>query len=423
MKLEFGFGNTTQVVEVPEKNILEILEPNNVEVELKGEAAVDYALANPIGAPKLRDILQPGQKIAIVTSDITRPMPTAKVMPALLDEIYAGIGYTPEAGKKNEDITLVFALGSHRPHTEEEKQRLAGERAYNEIKVEDSTPDDCIHLGTTKRGTPVDISRTVAEADVRICLGNIEYHYFAGYSGGAKAIMPGVSTREAIQCNHRFMVSEDAYAGHLDGNPIREDIEEAAAICGVDYILNVVLDEHKKIIYAVAGDVTKAHREGTAFLDTLFLKKLDRQADIVLVSQGGAPKDLNLYQTQKALDNSKHAVREGGTIILIGSCKEGLGEHTFEEWMTKSESPEAMIERIGRDFQLGGHKAAAIAMVLKRAKIVLVSDLPDDFVKSIFLTPSHSVQEAFDEAMKEYGPEATVIAMPYGGSTLPKFVG
>lgn len=423
MKLEFGFGNTTQAVEVPEKNILHILEPNNVEVKLRGEEAVEYALENPVGASRLRDILQKGQKIVIVTSDITRPMPTAKVMPALLDEIYAGIEYTPVAGQRNEDITLVFALGSHRPHTEEEKRKLAGERAYAEINIEDSNPEDCVHLGTTKAGTPVDITRTVAEADVRICLGNIEYHYFAGYSGGAKAIMPGVSTREAIQCNHRFMVSDQAYAGHLEGNPIREDIEEAAALCGVDYILNVVLDEHKKIIYAVAGDVTKAHRAGTAFLDTLFLKKLDKQADIVLVSQGGAPKDLNLYQTQKALDNSKHAVREGGTIILIGSCKEGLGEKVFEEWMTKSESPEAMIERIGRDFQLGGHKAAAIAMVLQRAKIVLVSDLPDDFVKSIFLTPAHSVQEAFDEAIKEYGPDASVISMPYGGSTLPKFIG
>ena len=277
MKLEFGFGNTTQTVEIPEKNILDILEPNNVEVSLRGEEAVDYALDNPIGAPRLRDILRKGQKIAIITSDITRPMPTAKVMPALLDEIYAGIGYTPVEGQRNEDITLVFALGSHRAHTEEEKQKLAGERAYAEIKIEDSNPEDCIHMGTTKSGTPVDITRTVAEADIKICLGNIEYHYFAGYSGGAKAIMPGVSTREAIQCNHRFMVSDQAYAGHLEGNPIREDIEEAADMCGVDYILNVVLDEHKKIIYAVAGDVTKAHRAGTAFLDTLFLKKLKKQ--------------------------------------------------------------------------------------------------------------------------------------------------
>lgn len=413
MKLEFGIGTRTETVEVPDQNLLEVLAPNEVEVQRRGVEAVEYALENPIAAPKLRDLLHPGQKVAIITSDITRPMPTATVMPSLLDEIY-------RTGVRPHDVTLVFALGSHRPHTEEEKRKLAGERAYQEINIEDSNPADCIHMGVTKAGTPVDITRTVAEADVRICLGNIEYHYFAGYSGGAKAIMPGVSTREAIQCNHRFMVDDRACAGNIQDNPIRSDIEEAAAICGIDYILNVVLDEHKKIIYAVAGDVTKAHRAGAAFLDTLFLKKLRQRADIVLVSQGGAPKDLNLYQTQKALDNSKHAVREGGTIILIGSCKEGLGEKTFEEWMTKSASPEAMIERIGRDFQLGGHKAAAIAMVLQKADIILVSDLPDDFVRSIFLKPAHSAQEAFDEALKKYGPEATVIAMPYGGSTLPR---
>ena len=413
MKLEFGIGTRTESVEVPTCNLLELLEPNAVTVSRRGPEAVRYALQHPIGAPRLRELVQPGQKIAVITSDITRPMPTAAVMPDLLDELY-------QAGVSPKDVTLVFALGSHRYHTEEEKRKLAGERAYSEIGIEDSDPEDCIRLGVTKAGTPVDITRTVAEADVRICLGNIEYHYFAGYSGGAKAIMPGVSTREAIQCNHRFMVDERACAGNLTDNPIRRDIEEAAAICGVDYILNVVLDEHKKIIYAVAGDVTKAHRAGTAFLDTLFLKKLKQRADIVLVSQGGAPKDLNLYQTQKALDNAKHAVKDGGTIILIGSCKEGLGERVFEEWMTKSESPEAMIERIGRDFQLGGHKAAAIAMVLQKAEIILVSDLPDDFVRSIFLTPAHSAQDAFDQAMAKYGPEATVIAMPYGGSTLPR---
>lgn len=413
MKLEFGFGTRIEQVKVPDENLLEILEPNTVEVERKGTEAVLYALENPIGAPKLRELLHPGQKLAIVTSDITRPMPTATVMPVLLDEIY-------RAGIDPQDITLVFALGSHRPHTEEEKRKLAGERAYCEIKIEDSNPQDCIHLGTTGRGTPVDITRTVAEADIRICLGNIEYHYFAGYSGGAKAIMPGVSTRRAIQSNHRLMIEEEAYAGHLEGNPLREDIEEAAALCGIDYILNVVLDEHKKVIFAVSGDATKAHRAGTAFLDTLFLKKLKQRADIVLVSQGGAPKDMNLYQTQKALDNAKHAVKDGGTIILIGSCKEGMGESVFEEWMTQSESPEAMIQRIGRDFQLGGHKAAAIAMVLQKADIVLVSELPDSFVQSIFLKPASSAQQAFDWAMQKYGPKATVIAMPYGGSTLPR---
>ena len=174
----------------------------------------------------------------------------------------------------------------------------------------------------------MDIFTPVARADRRICLGNIEYHYFAGYSGGAKAIMPGVSTRAAIQANHSRMVEETSRAGLLEGNNLRADIEEAGAVCGIDFILNVVLDEHKEIIKAVAGDVTAAHRAGCAFLDTLYLKKIPRRADIIVVSQGGAPKDLNLYQTQKALDNAKHAVRRGGTVILVGSCKEGLGEDT-----------------------------------------------------------------------------------------------
>ena len=415
MKLRFGFGTGFQEVEVPEQNLIGELHANEVPVDLVGEAEVKRALENPIGSPRLKDLVHPGETVAIVTSDVTRPMPTYKVMPTLLDELYAG-------GIKPEDITLVFALGSHRKQTDEEKRRLAGERAWNEVRCVDSDPDDCISYGVTSRGTPVDITRVVAEADRRICLGNIEYHYFAGYSGGAKAIMPGVSTRAAIQANHSRMVLPEAKAGALETNPLRMDIEEAGAMVGIDFILNVVLSEHKEILRAVAGDAVAAHRAGCKFLDTLYRKELKEPAEIVLVSQGGAPKDLNLYQTQKALDNAKHAVREGGVIILIGSCKEGLGERTFEEWMTSAPTAHSLIERIGREFRLGGHKAAAIAMVLEKAEIDLVSELDDDFVRSIFLEPQPSAQAALDRAFRKLGPKATVLAMPYGGSTLPTII-
>ena len=414
-ELEFGIGKRTEKVLVPERNLVGILRAASAEAPASEEAEIRRALAEPIGSKMLREIVRPGEKIAIISSDVTRPMPTAKVMPALLDELYA-------AGVKGEDITLVFALGSHRRQSDEEKRRLAGERAWAEIRCVDSDPDDCVHLGVTKAGTPVDITRVVAEADRRICLGNVEYHYFAGYSGGAKAVMPGCSTRAAIQSNHSMMIRPEACAGNLKTNPVRADIEEAAALCGVDFILNVVLGEHKEILRAAAGDVTAAHRALCAFLDTIYLKELPQAADIVLVSQGGAPKDLNLYQTQKALDNARHAVREGGIIILIGSCREGLGERVFEQWMTTSPSPESMIERIGRDFQLGGHKAAAIAMTLRKAKIFLISDLEDDFVRSIFLTPQPSAQAALDEAFRQLGAEAKVLAMPFGGSTLPRII-
>ena len=415
MKLRFGFGTGFQEVDVPDENLIGELHANEVPVGLTGEAEVERALKTPIGSPRLRDIVHRGETVAIVTSDITRPMPTAKVMPALLDELYAG-------GVRPEDITLVFALGSHRRQTDEEKRRLAGERAWNEIRCADSDPEDCVPFGTTSRGTPVDITRVVAEADRRICLGNIEYHYFAGYSGGAKAIMPGVSTRAAIQANHSRMVQPECCAGALETNPLRMDIEEAGAMVGIDFIVNVVLSEHKEILCAVAGDAVKAHREGCRFLDRLYRKELAAAADIVLVSQGGAPKDLNLYQTQKALDNAKHAVKDGGIIILIGSCKEGLGERTFEEWMTTAPNARALIERIGREFKLGGHKAAAIAMVLERAEVDLVSELDDDFVRSIFLKPYKSAQEALDHAFVKLGSNAKVLAMPYGGSTLPAVV-
>ncbi len=413
MRLKFGFGDGVETVEAPDDNVLGILAPNAMKLGKTGTDAVAEALRYPVDSPPLREIVRPGEKVAVVTSDATRPMPTYQVMPAILDELYAG-------GVKPEDITLVFGLGVHRRQTEAEIKKLAGDRAFREIRCVDSDPDDCVHFGVTARGTPVDFTRAVAEADRRVCLGNIEYHYFAGYSGGAKALMPGVSTRAAIQRNHSLMVNPDACAGKLAGNPLREDIEEAARMVGIDFILNVVLDEHKRIVCAVAGDPVKAHRAGCRFLDQFYLKAIPERADIVLVSQGGSPKDLNLYQTQKALDNAKHAVKKGGVVILIGSCREGLGEETFEAWMTQSPSPESMIERIQRDFCLGGHKAAAIAMVLQDADIYLVSDLADDFVRKIFLTPYPSAQAALDAALQKLGPDATILAMPYGGSTLPK---
>ena len=412
MILRYGYGSITQCAELPEKNLLAELHANALPHERFGPEAVRYALEHPIGAPRLGTLVRPRQKIVIITSDISRPMPSYAVLPSLLEELRA-------AGVGPEQLTVVFGLGSHRHHTEAEMRHLVGDAVYEAVHCEDSTPEDTVRMGVTSRGTPVDISRRVAEADFRICLGNIEYHYFAGFSGGAKAIMPGVSTPEAIERNHRFMTDHRACAGVLEGNPIREDIEEAGEICGIDYILNVVLDEHKQIVYAVAGDKVAAHREGCEYLSRMYRAPIPRKADIVLVSQGGAPKDANLYQTQKALDNAKHAVRPGGTVILIGACNEGMGSAKFEQWFREAKKPEDLIDRVHRKFELGGHKAAAIAMVLQDAEIDLVSELEDDFVRGLFMVPRHSVQEALEMALEKYGPEATVISMPYGGSTLP----
>jgi nickel-dependent lactate racemase len=416
MKYELGFDKEKISFSVADRNLSGVLQPNRVNVGLTGTAEVRRALANPIGSKRLKDLVRPDEKITIITSDITRPMPSKLVLPEVRAELAA-------AGVADSQITIVFALGSHRKHTVEEQKYLVGADIYAKIKCVDSDPADCVHLGATPSGTPVDIFRAVAEADRRICLGNIEYHYFAGYSGGAKAIMPGVSTRAAIQANHSKMVEAAAKAGALDDNPVRQDIEAVAQLTPIDFIVNVVLDEHKQIIKAVAGHYQEAHRAGCQFLDRFYKIKITQAADIVIVATGGYPKDINLYQAQKALDNAKHAVRPGGIIILAASCRDGLGEAVFERWMLDAATPQSMIDRIQSHFELGGHKAAAIAMVLQNAQIFLVSSLAVDFVRRLFMRPFATLDEALAQAFGELGPDAKVLLMPYGGSTLPVVAG
>ncbi|MCD8139243.1 MAG: nickel-dependent lactate racemase [Planctomycetaceae bacterium] len=413
MDISLGLGKEKVAVTLDDASVAAVITPNPVEMAGEPEKLVADALMNPIASPRLRDIAKPGEKVVIVTSDITRPMPSKVVLPFILDELTA-------AGVPDGDIEIVFGLGIHRGHTEEEKRALVGDAVYERVKCTDSDPENIVRVGKTeKNGTPVDVFTTVAQADRRICLGNIEYHYFAGYSGGGKAIMPGVCSRDSIQANHSQMVRDGSRAGQIDGNPVREDIDAAAAMVGIDFILNVVLDEKKRIVCAVAGDYIQAHRAGAKFLDSLYKVEIDQPADIVLVSSGGFPKDINLYQAQKALDNAKNAVRDGGVVILVASCKEGLGEDVFERWMVGAEKSAQMIDDIQKNFELGGHKAAAIAMVLERADVYLVSDMPADFVESIFFKPFPDVDAALAAARAKLGCDARVIVMPYGGSTLP----
>ena len=407
-----GFGKGSIEFEVAEKNLLTVLYPNPVKNDLTEIDEVRRAMRQPIGTPRLSDIVKPNEKIVIITSDITRPMPSKKVLPIVIEELKS-------AGIVEENIEIILAIGSHRHHTDDERKYLVGEDIYNSnIIVIDSDTEQCVNLGICDNGTPVDIFKDVVDADRVICLGNIEYHYFAGYSGGIKAIMPGVSSHSAIQENHSNMCNPEARAGNLDTNPVRMDIEQTGDFIKVDFILNVILDEEKHIIKAVAGHYQEAHREGCNFLDHLYGVKIKETADIVVVTPGGYPKDINLYQAQKALDNAKYAVKDGGIIIWVASAKEGFGSKVFEEFM-RNMTPPQMISEIKRDFRLGGHKAAAIAMVLERARIFFVSDLDDELVRSIKLEPFETAQKAINEALNILGEDSKIIIMPVGGSTLP----
>lgn len=411
-EFQIDFGKEKIKFSLNQKNILMEIKANEVESQYTGISEVKRALENPIGTPRLSDIVTKGETVCIVTSDITRPCPSDILLPPLLDEL-------TQAGVMPDDITVVFALGSHRRHTEEEMRKLVGDKVYELVHTVDSDTEDIVSLGITSFGTPVNITSVVAQADRRICLGNIEMHYFAGYSGGGKAIMPGVSDRAAIQANHSKMVESTSKAGAIANNNVRMDIEEAADMCGIDFILNVVLDEDKNIVKAVAGDHKLAHREGCEFLDSMYKIKIPELADIVIATPGGFPKDINIYQAQKALDNSQHAVKDGGIIILVADCSEGFGEHVFEEWLTAAVDSKSLIERIKTQFRLGGHKAAAIAMVLEKCEVYFVSSLPAKIAGKTFMKPYFDLDEAIFDAFKEKGEDAKVIIMPHAGSTLP----
>lgn len=397
---------------VPDANVAGELLPHECPAVESEEAEVRRALAHPIGTKKLSEIVKPGEKIVIITSDVTRPMPSWVAVPCVLDEL-------AKAGVKDDDVTIVFGLGSHRKQTEEEQRRLVGDAVFDRIRCMDSDPDDVVHMGTCKHGTPVDIFRVVAEADRRILLGNVEYHYFAGYSGGMKAIMPGVSSRAAIEANHGNMVHPKAHSGNMEGNPVREDMEEVYKYCPADFILNVALDDHKKIAFAAAGHPVEAHRKACAFLDEIYKIEIPEPSDIVIVSTGGYPKDINLYQAQKSIDNAKHAVKKGGIMVVAASCKEGYGSDVFARWITDYKTPAERIKQIREHFELGGHKAAALAMVQEACDIYFVTDMPDDMVNAVGMRPFHDLQTAVDAALEKMGSDAKAYIIPIGGSTLP----
>lgn len=386
------------------------IEATVVAADRCGSDPICLALAAPIGCRPLRELVRPGMRPVIVTSDITRPCPTAAMLGPVLDELAQG-------GVGAADVTVVFGLGTHRKHTPAEQAQLLGEHC-GRVRCCDSDPDDTVQVGVTSRGTPVEAFRPVVEADFRIALGVVEHHYFAGYSGGYKALVPGVCSARTIQRNHAMMTDSGARLGVLEGNPVREDIEEAAALIGLDFILNAIM-QHGHVCLAAAGHPVHAHRWACRALDYLSMAPAGEPADVVVVGAGGYPKDINMYQAQKALDNAAVAVRENGIIIWVAECPEGLGNATFESWMLNSD-PDTILARICEQFVLGGHKAAAVATVQKRAAIWLVSGLPGSVVRACGMTPYEDAGRALADALDRCGPNARITVIPDGATVVPR---
>jgi nickel-dependent lactate racemase len=412
------YGKTEVCVRVPARNFIGSIEPKPRAGCADPKAEVERALKEPLpaGTKRLSEIVKPENKVAIVVDDATRKAPSEIMLLPVLNELNV-------AGVKDENVTVIFGCGTHRAVTSVEAKHLLGEEALSRVKAvsHDCRAPDLVLVGTTKRGNKVYLNRIFAEADVRILLGDVGFHYYAGYGGGRKSVLPAVAGEETIKFNHALMLSANARTGILEGNPVHEDMMEAAELAKVGFIVNVVANSKDELVGAFAGELTTAFQEGVKLVDDMFRVTVDRRADIVVVSCGGTPADINLYQAYKAVDGALEVVKRGGVIILVAECPEGHGNQVFYDWMTKFSDVKAMEREIKRNFMMGGHKAYYLLKALQNHRIILVSSLPDYYASNIFkLKTARAVNDALNEAFTLMGKAARVWTIPQGNYTLPE---
>jgi nickel-dependent lactate racemase len=412
------YGKTDVCARIPARNYLGSIEPKERKGVPDAKIEVERSLREPIGKPKISELVRPESRVAIVVDDETRLTPTSIMIHPLLAELNS-------AGVKDDNVTIIFACGTHRPMTREETVRVLGEDVVNRIKTvsHDCKAEDLVFVGTTeKHGNRILLNRIFAQADLKILTGDVCFHYYAGYGGGRKSVLPGVAGEESIKHNHAMLLNANAITGVLEGNPVHEDMVEAAALAKVDFALNVVTNSKGEIVKALAGDMRQVFNEGVKLVDEMYRMTVDRRADIVVVSSGGYPADINLYQAHKALDSVSDIVKRGGVIVLVAECSEGHGNQAFYDWMVKFPDAKAAEREIKRNFVLGGHKAYYLLDALQRTKIILVSSMPDYYAAGVFrLKTVKGVNEAMSMAFDIAGSSAKVWTVPYGNFTLPVF--
>ncbi|MEM3640331.1 MAG: nickel-dependent lactate racemase, partial [Candidatus Bathyarchaeia archaeon] len=302
------YGKTEVCARIPTKNFLGFIEPKEKTAVKDARAEIERALREPIGSKRLIDTAKPEQKVAIIVEDETGCTLSHIMIPPLLDELKA-------ASVKDENITIIFGCGMHKAVTDKEVAKLLGEEVFRRVKVisHDCKAQDLVYAGITQKyGNKVYLNRVFAEADIKILTGDICFHSYAGYGGGRKGVLPGVSGEETIKHNHAMLLHPNAKTGFLEGNPVHEDMVDAARLAKVDFILNVVVNSKGEIIKSFAGDLEKAFSEGVKFIDEMYRIPVDRKAEIVVVSSGGHPVDANLFRALESVNRAMEVVKRGG---------------------------------------------------------------------------------------------------------------
>ena len=414
-------GEAKISIRVPEENLLYSIGPKKVKTVANETEYLTKCLRSPIASAPLVEQLRGGMKVAILIDDLTRPTPQDRILPVLLDELN-------QAGVRNKDVFVMIALGTHRYMTESEITRRVGEEVAKKVEVvnhEWKDKDNFINLGTTDTGTPVVVNKKVCEVDYIIGVGSIVPHEQAGYSGGAKIVQPGICSWETTGHTHMMAVEED-YLGIAgkETNSVRAEIEKVAKKVGLSFIVNVVVDDQKKLVAAVAGDFVRAQRAGIKYSREVYERAIPAQSDVVVLN--AYPAEIDYWQGLKALAYAIHGVKKGGTIILMAPFPDGISpvHGELEEYGNKSYRE---IEQLCKKGELRDKVCAAAlflhALILGRSKVVCVSKgMSIVQKKKLNLQHADSLDEALEMALEVHGRKATVGIIDYGGDVLPVVV-
>jgi nickel-dependent lactate racemase len=422
MKVKLAYGKEGLWIELPDDNVT-VVEPRFVPGLPDETEAIRSALREPIGTPPLRDLVKRDDTVAIVFSDITRPQPRKRMLPVLLEEL---------AHVPSENIVLINALGTHRPNTDEELIEMLGReiaKGYRIVQHDAWDRDNMVYLGPTSFGHETYINGVYMEANVKILTGFIEPHFFAGFSGGPKAVLPGLADERSVLGNHdaEMIGHPRATWGVTEGNPIWEEMREMAAKTEPTFLLNVTLNKNKEITAVFAGDVWQAHAAGTAFAKESVMVPVPEPFDIVVTTNSGYPLDLNLYQAVKGMSAAALVVKEGGSIIAAAECWDGIPDHgEYKNILKMADSPQKLLEVIrapGFLMQDQWEAQVQAQIQLKADVYVKSSYLSDEQIREALLLPCHSIEETLAQLLKRYGPDATICVLPEGPQTVPYVTG
>jgi nickel-dependent lactate racemase len=417
--IRLAYGKTDLLVTFPDDWDITIIEPEYIPGISHPDRALREALQAPCSSPALHDLVHPGDRVGIVFSDITRPTPNHLLLPAVLAEL----AHIPES-----DITLFNALGTHRPNSEIELRKMLGDELISRYRIIQNNafdPSTQVCLGSSTYGNEIWLNRELANCDLKILTGFIEPHFFAGFSGHGKAVMPGMSSLTTILGNHNAAMIADPKStwGITHGNPIWEEIRQAAHLCGKIFLLNVTLNRDKQITGIFAGDIDRAHEQGCAYARKTAMRPVSEPFDIVITSNSGYPLDLNLYQSVKGMSAAAQVVRQGGAIIIAADCWDGIPDHGFYRQLLQSvKDPRQLLETICQPgfLKQDQWQAQIQAQIQLKAEVYLYTkNLSAQQIGSALLKPCENIQLTLEQLMMRFGSQARICILPEGPQTIP----